>query len=117
MLNVVIISRHTRSILINVIRKVTNSTRINIETEMKKLNDEKEFLKAIALFDKHKHKHQEMPTDRAVVQALKACTRLGDVKRGVNIHKELSNHSLNNIYIQSALIHFYSKLIGSSSRN
>jgi hypothetical protein len=115
MLNVVIISRHTRSILINVIRKVTNSTRINIETEMKKLNDEKEFLKAIALFDKHKQ--QEIPTDRSFVQALKACTRLGDVKRGVNIHKELSNHSLNNIYIQSALIHFYSKLIGSSSRN
>jgi len=115
MLNVVIISRHTRSILINVIRKVTNSTRINIETEMKRLNDEKEFLKAIALFDKHKQ--QEIPTDRSVVQALKACTRLGDVKHGVNIHKKLSNHSLNNIYIQSALIHFYSKLIGSSSRN
>jgi hypothetical protein len=117
MLNFVIISRHTRSTLVSVIHKATNSTQINIETEMKNLNGRKEFVKAIALFDKHKHKHQEMPTDRAVVQALKACTRLGDVKRGVNIHKELANHSLKDVYIQSALIHFYSKLIGSSLGN
>jgi hypothetical protein len=115
MLNFVIISRHTRSTLINVIHKATNSTHINIETEMKNLNDRKEFVKAIALFDKHKH--QQMPTDRAVVQALKACTRLGDLKHGVNIHKQLSNDSLKDVYIQSTLIHFYSKLIGSSLGN
>lgn len=115
MLNFVIISRHTRSTLFNVIHKATNSIHINTETEMKKLNDRKEFAKAIALFDKYKH--QQVPTDRAVVQAIKACTRLGDFKRGVTIHKELSNHSLNDIYIQSTLIHFYSKLIGSSLDN
>jgi hypothetical protein len=78
---------------------------------MKILNDRKEFAKAIALFDKRKY--QQMPTDRAIVQALKACTQLRDAKYGVKIHKELSTHSLSNIYIQTTLIHFYSKLIDS----
>ena len=109
MSNIAIISRHIRPILINVIRKVTNSKGVYVETEMKKLNERKEFVKVIALFDKHKH--QQIPTDRSVIQALKACAGLGDVKRGANIHKELSNHLLNNVYIQSTLIHFYSKFI------
>jgi hypothetical protein len=80
---------------------------MNIEAQMKTLNDRKEFARAISLFDKQRY--QQMPTDRAVVQALKACARLGDIKYGVNIHKKLSNHSLNDTYIQSALIFFYSK--------
>ncbi len=110
-----IVLRHTRSNLVNVIRTATKSTHINIEAQMKTLNDRKEFAKAISLFDKHKH--EQIPTDRAVVQALKACTQLGDVKYAVKIHKNLSNHSLNNTYIQSILIYFYSKLISSSFCN
>ena len=115
MFNFTVILRYRRFNLVNMIYKATNSTYINIETEMKMLNDRKEFAKAIALFDRHKS--QEIPTDRAIVQALKACTRLGDVKCGVNIHKQLSNHSLKNSYIQSTLIYFYSKLISSSLYN
>ena len=94
--------------------KATNSRGIHIESEMKRLNDRKEFAKVIALFDKYKH--EQIPTDRSIVQVLKACARLGDVKYGVNIHKELSNHSLNDVYIRSTLIHFYSKFIDSSLR-
>ena len=79
----------------------------HIASELKKLNDRKELAKVIALFDKH----EQIPTDRSIVQILKACARLGDVKYGVKIHKELSNHSLNDVYIRLALIHFYSKFI------
>ena len=65
--------------------------RIHTQSEMKKFNDRKEFDKVIALFDKHKN--EQIPTDRSIVQVLKACTRLGDIKYGVNIHKELLNNS------------------------
>ncbi len=111
MLKLTIVVRQTRSNLVNVIRTATNSTQMNIEVQMKTLNDRKDFAKAISLFDKYKHQH--MPTDRAVVQALKACAQLRDVKYGMNIHKNLSNHSLNDSYIQSTLIYFYSKPISS----
>ena len=53
---------------------------------------------------------REMSRDRAVVRALKACTAVKDLKRGVNIHKQLSNRSKTDLYIQSALGHFYSQL-------
>ena len=109
MLNIAIISRRIRSTLTNVTHRATNSRGIHIEIEMKQLNDRKEFGKAMALFNEHKD--QEIRTDRSIVQALKACTGLRDVKHGVNIHKELTNQSLNNVYIQTALIHFYSKII------
>lgn len=85
------------------------SRQISVENQMKNLNDRKQFAETIALFDKHKH--EQIPTDRSIVQVLKACTQLREVKLGRKIHKELSNHSLKDVYIRSALIHFYSKLI------
>ena len=112
MFNIAIIPRHIRSTSINMICKATNSRVIHLDSEMKKLNDRKEFAKVIALFDKHKH--EQIPTDRSIVQVLKACAQLRDVKYGVKIHKELSNHSLKDVYIQSTLIHFYSKFVDSS---
>jgi hypothetical protein len=110
MLNIfVIISRHTGSKCINLVRTRTSTTYTNIESEMKKLNDREEFAKVLTLFDTQKYK--EMSSDRVVVQALKACTRLGYLERGKIIHKKLSNRSLNNTYIQATLIHFYSEFI------
>ena len=63
MLNIMITSRHIRPILINVIHRTTNSRGIHIETEMKKLNDRKEFAKVIALFNKHKHQESNKKND------------------------------------------------------
>jgi hypothetical protein len=104
-----LVSRHTRSKLIAVVRTRTSATYTDIETEMKNLNDRQEFAKVLVLLDRHKH--EEIPTDRVAVQALKACTRLGYLERGEIIHKKLSNRSLNNAYIQTTLIHLYSEFI------
>ncbi|UJR24156.1 hypothetical protein I4U23_027122 [Adineta vaga] len=96
---------HTKSKYNNILRTITNSTKKNIELELKKLNERKEFVKALALFDKHEH--QTIPTDAAICQALKACTQLGYIERGQIIHKNLSKNALNNTYIQPLLIQFY----------
>ncbi|UJR24021.1 hypothetical protein I4U23_026986 [Adineta vaga] len=100
-----IISHHTKSKYINLLRTIISSKQINIDIEMKKLNDRKEFVKALDLFDKHKQ--QTILTDRIIVQAFKACTQLGYLERGQIIHKNLSDSSLNNSYIQTSLINFY----------
>ncbi|UJR23867.1 hypothetical protein I4U23_026839 [Adineta vaga] len=99
------ISHHTKLKCFNLSRTITSSKQINIDIEMKKLNDRKEFVKALDLFDEHKH--QTILTDRIIVQVLKACTQLGYLERGLIIHKNLSDSSLNNSYIQPTLIHFY----------
>ncbi|UJR24035.1 hypothetical protein I4U23_027000 [Adineta vaga] len=100
-----LISHHTKSKYINLLRTITSTKQINVDIEMKKLNDRKEFVKALDLFDKHKQ--QTILTDRILVQAFKACTQLGYLERGQVIHKNLSNSSLKNSYIQTTLINFY----------
>ncbi|UJR24074.1 hypothetical protein I4U23_027042 [Adineta vaga] len=100
-----LISHQTKWKSVNLLRTIISSKQINIDIEMKKLNDRKEFVKALDLFDKHKH--QSILTDRILVQAFKACTQLGYIERGQIIHKELPNNLLNNSYIQTSLINFY----------
>ena len=92
--------------LINASRLATVTSTVNVEIEMKRLNETKHFSQALTLFDELRA-HQ-IPRDQAVVQALKACTQLKDLQRGLNIHQKLTNRSKKNNYIQSALIHFYS---------
>ncbi|CAF1407538.1 unnamed protein product [Adineta ricciae] len=100
-----IICHHTKSTHFNILRTITSSAKMNIEFEMKKFNDKRQFTKALDLYDKYKH--QSIITDRILVHALNACGQLGYVERGEIIHKKLSNDSLNNIYIQTSLIQFY----------
>jgi hypothetical protein len=93
-----------QKVLINASRPLTH---VDVDIEMKRLNDTKQFSKALAMFDEVQRR--EIPQDRAVVQALKACTAVKDLKRGVNIHSKLSNRSKNDAYIQPTLINFYSQ--------
>jgi pentatricopeptide repeat protein len=74
---------------------------------MKRLNDAGQFSKALTLFDELERR--EIPRDQAIVQALKACTRMRLLERGVNIHKKLSNRSKSDKFIQSTLVSFYSQ--------
>ena len=94
-------------VLVNISRPATVTTNVKIEIEMKRLNDSGKFSQVLTLFDEVQRR--EIPRDQAVVQALKACARLKDFQRGLNIHKKLANHSMKNNYIQSSLIHFYSE--------
>jgi hypothetical protein len=95
------------NVLVNFSRTATVATRLHVDIEMKRLNDTGQFSKALTLFDELERR--EIPRDQAVVQALKACTRMRQLERGVTIHNKLSNRSKSNHFIQSALINFYSQ--------
>ena len=92
---------------INASRTAVVATNHNIVIEMKRLNAAGQFSTALALFNELQR--HEVPRDQAIVQALKACTRLRRLECGVNIHKKLSNCSAKNNYVEAALIHFYSQ--------
>ncbi|CAF3648584.1 unnamed protein product [Rotaria sordida] len=71
---------------------------------MKKLIDSKQYKEALDLFDQQ----TEICNNFTIDMAIKACTILNDYKRGITIQQKLSSNSLNNPYIQTSLIHFYS---------
>ena len=76
---------------------------------MKSLNDNKQFKKALELFDKHKENKIKRLSSLIITQALKACTHLGELQRGKAIHHLISSRIKNDIYISASLIHLYSK--------
>jgi hypothetical protein len=78
---------------------------IKLDLTMKKLIDSKQYRKALDLFDQQCH----LCSDVIINMALKACTKLHDYQRGMNIQRQLSPHSLNIPFIQTSLIHFYSE--------
>ena len=82
------------------------STSIDLGGQMKRLNDTRQFRKAIGLFDAHSEKQ---PNTFAVSQALKACIRLNDFNRGIQIHHNLPSSFMNDNFIQANLIQLYSK--------
>ena len=71
-----------RPIIFHLIRSFALRSHVNIENQMKQLSDQHQYVKTLTLFDQFKH--QQIPTDRMFVQAL------------------------NDVFIQSTLIHFYS---------
>ena len=107
------ISHQAKSKYLSHLRTIGNSTKINVEVEMKKFNDKQQYMKALDLFDQHEH--QIVLTDRLIVQALKACSQLGHFERGQIIHKKLPNNLLDNNYVQTSLINFYGKYISFDS--
>jgi len=85
----------------------SSSKTTNLYFSMKKFIDSKQYQKALDLFQQQ----SELRTDVSVNMALKACTKLHDYERGINIEKQLSSDLRNNRFIQTSLIHFYSKLV------
>jgi len=85
----------------------SSSSSTKLDLTMKKLIDSQQYEKALNLFDQQ----SESSTDICITMALKACTKLQDYKRGMNIQRQLSSRSLNNPFIQTSLIHFYSEPI------
>lgn len=98
---------HLRRVLRNASRTAPVATNLDVAIEMKRLNETEQYSRALDLFDEVQRR--EMPRDRAVIQALTACTRTRDLNRGISIHKKLSNRSAKNNYIEATLIHFYSQ--------
>ena len=61
----------------------SSSTTTKLDFSMKKLIDSKQYQKALDLFQEQ----SKLPTDISVNMALKACTKLHDYQRGINIEK------------------------------
>jgi flagellin-specific chaperone FliS len=80
---------------------------LSLDIEMKKLNDQNQFTKALILFDEYKTKN---PSSQSLTQALKACQKLEDFQRGQQIIKEYSSSlNLNDYYLLTSMIHLLSK--------
>ncbi|CAF5205866.1 unnamed protein product [Rotaria magnacalcarata] len=80
---------------------------INLGTEMKLLNDKKQFKKALALFDQHGINNILTLSNFTITQVLKACAHMGDLQRGKIIHNLIASKTKNDIYVSSTLIHLY----------
>ncbi|CAF4375000.1 unnamed protein product, partial [Rotaria magnacalcarata] len=80
---------------------------INLGTEMKLLNDKKQFEKALAIFDQHGINNITTLSNFAITQVLKACAHTGDLQRGKIIHNLIASETKNDIYVSSTLIHMY----------
>lgn len=89
-------------------RSIVIQSDFDLGNKMKVLNDNKQYKKALELFDQHKKNNMEISSSMIITQALKACTYLGDLQRGSNIHHLLSLNFKDDSYISASLIHFYS---------
>jgi hypothetical protein len=107
MLNKLLNSRPT-SFIIFLRQAATIQSNLNLGHEMKLLND-KNNLKTLELFDKYKENNIETFFSFIITQALKACSQIGDLRRGENIHRLISSHMKNDSYVLVSLIHLYSK--------
>jgi hypothetical protein len=74
---------------------------------MKLLNDKKEFKRALELFDKYNENNIETFSNFTIIQAIKACTQIGDLQRGSTIHYLISSRVKNDPRILGSLIQFY----------
>jgi hypothetical protein len=77
---------------------------------MKKLNDAKQFDKALSLYDQHEKPNPLLISNKVVTQALKASTKLLDRQRGLTISKKIPLSSMDDSYLLASLIHMFSKL-------
>ena len=75
-----------------------------VESAMKRLINVKQYREALDLYTQSSHG----PTAVSSTLALKACAKLHDYQRGVHIHHQLSSETLENSFLQTSLIHFYS---------
>lgn len=84
----------------------SSSSLDKVELGMKRLIDRKQYREALHLYGSSLH----TPTEISSTLALKACAKLRDHKLGVRIHQQLSSDALGSSFLQTSLIHFYSKI-------
>ena len=102
-------SRRLSSLMVFAKLTVVVQSKFELGGEMKLLNDNKEFGKALQLFDKHKKNNSETCSSLIITQALKACAHLRDIRCGSSIHHLVSSRINDDMYILTSLIHMYSK--------
>lgn len=82
----------------------TLSSTVKLNSKMKQLIDSHRYEQVLDLF----HKQSEISTDKTIVLALKASTKLRNSQFCIQVHQNLSANSQNNPLIQTSLITCYS---------
>ena len=82
----------------------------NLAHEMKVFNEKKEFEQVLNLFDEWEETKDQRSFSMVITQALKACTRMQNLQRGMKIHHSISSDIKGDTFIFTSLIHFYSKV-------
>jgi len=102
--------RHLSSLYINIYIPFSTSSLSSIakklNSTMKQLIDLKQYEKALNFFQDQ----CQFRTDISINMALKACAELRNYQRGIGIEKQLLPSSLNDPFIQTTLMYFYSEL-------
>ena len=100
------IHAHTHRFASRLLSSKASPTPMELHSQIKSLIDSQKYQNVLDLFDCH-HRISNDPT---ITLALKASAAIRDYKSGLRIHQQLSEQPTNNPWIQSSLIHFYSKL-------
>ncbi|CAF1163262.1 unnamed protein product [Adineta steineri] len=98
---------YSLSLVVSVKRSATIQSGVNLSYQMELLNDNKQFKKALELFEDHTKNSTKTFSSSIITQALKACTHLGDLERGKTIHQLISSRTKDDFYITTSLIHLY----------
>lgn len=83
-----------------------SSTWVDIGAQMKSLNDQQQYGKAVQLFEKNREKS---PSPLMISQVLKALIHSKQYERGKLLHRHLSPFHLNNQFTRTNLIRLYGK--------
>ncbi|CAF4655636.1 unnamed protein product [Rotaria magnacalcarata] len=111
MLSNILINNYLKFVIPASRRLASTQTNDNIGARMKMLNDNKEYIKVLELFDTFNEKNINECSNWTIIQALKACTQTSDVQRGLKIHHLIWSRLKHDPYVLPSLIHFYSKFI------
>lgn len=93
-------------LIINSYRTVTKWSQV--ESKMRQLSDLRQYSDVFHLYNEQSHLCSHIGANFA----LKAVTKLKDYQNGIRIHQQLSKQSLQDPFIQTSLIHLYSKSFG-----
>ncbi|CAF3470182.1 unnamed protein product [Rotaria socialis] len=107
MISNILINNYLRFVLLAGRRLASTQSNVNIGDQMKILNDNKQYKKALELFDEFNEKTIDKCSNWIIIQALKACTQICDVQRGLKIHNLISSRLKHDPYVLPSLIHFY----------
>ncbi|CAF5186314.1 unnamed protein product [Rotaria magnacalcarata] len=106
----ILITNYLRYVILVGRRLATTQSNVNIGDQMKMLNDNKQYTKALELFDTLSKQNIDKCSNWIIIQALKACTEINDVQHGSQIHNLISSRLKRDPYVLPSLIHFYMKL-------
>ncbi|CAF3967721.1 unnamed protein product, partial [Rotaria sordida] len=102
MFNTLLYYRSTSRLII-MKRFVALKSNGDVGAQIKSFNEKKQFKKTLELFDKYKENDVKNLSSFIITQALKACTQMGDLQRGLIIHCLISSRYIKNNKAEKAL--------------